>query len=130
MQCWRWEFRSRRKQINGILTSLWSWETGRHWNILSALSLLATIMKTTDNWLAFVNRTLVNAGFGTLHPVCVLSSGKLCYTFFITRKKGAAAMIQKKNPEDVAAKRMQLITPLLDPALDHQQLVELKKQIC
>lgn len=39
-------------------------------------------------------------------------------------------MIQKKNPEDVAAKRMQLITPLLDPALDHQQLVELKKQIC
>lgn len=39
-------------------------------------------------------------------------------------------MIQKKNPEDTAAKRMQLITPLLDPALDHQQLVELKKQIC
>ena len=39
-------------------------------------------------------------------------------------------MIQKKNPEDIAAQRMQLITPLLDPALDHQTLVELKKQIC
>lgn len=65
MQCWRREFRSRRIQINGILTSLWSRETGRHWNILSALSLLDTIMKTTDDWLAFVNRTLVNAGFGT-----------------------------------------------------------------
>jgi transposase InsO family protein len=54
----------------------------------------------------------------------------LCYTFFIIKKKGAAAMIQKLNPEDTAAKRMQLITPLLDPSLDSQKIIELKKQIC
>lgn len=34
------------------------------------------------------------------------------------------------NPEEAAAERLQLITPLLDPELDHQQLVELKKEIC
>jgi len=62
---WRREFQLKREQINGILTSIWSRETGRHWNILSAFSLLDTIMETMDNWLAFVNRTIANRGFGT-----------------------------------------------------------------
>lgn len=39
-------------------------------------------------------------------------------------------MKKQKNPEEAAAERLQLITPLLDPELDHQQLVELKKEIC
>lgn len=39
-------------------------------------------------------------------------------------------MIKQSNPEDTAATRLQLITPLLDPALDRQQVIELKKRIC
>jgi len=39
-------------------------------------------------------------------------------------------MTKRIDPEETAAKRMQMITPLLDPALEHQQIVELKKEIC
>lgn len=39
-------------------------------------------------------------------------------------------MKQKTNPEETAARRMQLITPLLDPSLDAQRIIELKKEIC
>lgn len=38
-------------------------------------------------------------------------------------------MTEHFNPEETAARRLQLITPLLDPALDHSKLVELKKEI-
>lgn len=37
--------------------------------------------------------------------------------------------MEKLNPEETAAKRMQLITPLLDPTLDSQRIIELKKEI-
>lgn len=39
-------------------------------------------------------------------------------------------MTRKRDPEEVAAERLQLITPLLDPSLDHAALVERKKKIC
>lgn len=39
-------------------------------------------------------------------------------------------MTKQLNPEETAAVRLQLITPLLDPGLDHQQTVDLKKELC
>jgi transposase InsO family protein len=38
-------------------------------------------------------------------------------------------MNKKQTPEDVAGKRLMMITPLLDEGLDHSRLIELKKRI-
>jgi hypothetical protein len=37
--------------------------SGRHWYVLSAVSLLDTIIQSQKDWLSFVNRTLLNAGY-------------------------------------------------------------------
>lgn len=34
------------------------------------------------------------------------------------------------SPDETAAIRMQLITPLLEPSLDPQSIIERKKEIC
>jgi len=39
-------------------------------------------------------------------------------------------MTKHTNPEETAARRMRLITPLLDPSLDPARIIELKKDIC
>lgn len=39
-------------------------------------------------------------------------------------------MNKTQTPDDVAAARLQLITPLLDPNLDDSKVIELKKTIC
>lgn len=39
-------------------------------------------------------------------------------------------MTKHTDPEETAARRMRLITPLLDPSLDPARIIELKKDIC
>jgi hypothetical protein len=60
---WRTEFQQQTEQINGILTALWMQSSGRHWYVLSAFSLLDTIIQSQKDWLSFVNRTLLNSGY-------------------------------------------------------------------